>query len=121
MFKLIKNLKNKITGKSKKPTGPKPLAYISIWIRVMAMTATERDTAFSQGFILASRGRPGAELLTGHRLMDVISMVNNCVDIMNGDEKEGKKLAKETWNDHYMYEAEGGFTPALLVYGYEEE
>ena len=121
MFKLIKNLKNKITGKSKKPTGPKPLAYISIWIRVMAMTATERNAAFSTSFELAARGRPGVEILTGQRLMEVISLVNNCVDIMNGDEKEGKKLAKETWNDHYMYEAEDGFTSALLVYGYEEE
>ena len=118
MFKLIKNLKNKITGKSKKPTGPKPLAYISIWIRVMAMTATERATAFSQGFILATRGRPGAELLTGHRLMEVISMVNICIDIMNGDEKEGKKLAKEQMGEYYMYEAEGNFRAKMLL---EEE
>lgn len=119
MFKLLKNLKRKITGKSKKPTGPKPLAYISIWIRVMAMTATERDTAFSQGFILATRGRPGAQLLTGHRLMEVISMVNICIDIMDGDEEEGKKLAEEQMGDYYRYEAEGEFK--LISARLEEE
>ena len=75
----------------------------------MAMTATERDTAFSQGFILATRGRPGAQLLTGHRLMEVISMVNICIDIMDGDEVEGKKLAEEQMGEYYKYEAEGEF------------
>ena len=114
MFKIINKLKNKLTRQNKKPTGPKPLAYMSIWIRVMAMTATERDAAFSQGFTLAVRGAPGAQLLTGHRLMEVISMVNICIDIMNGDEEAGKQLAKEQMEEYYMHEAEGEFRATML-------
>ena len=119
MFKLIKKLKNKLTRKSKKTTGPKPLAYSAIWERVCVMDSAQRDAAFSQGFILATRGRPGAELLTGHRLMETISMVNMCIDVHNGDEEQGIELAREQLGDYYMNEAEGKFN--AYVRALEEE
>ncbi|MAZ97669.1 MAG: hypothetical protein CMP53_09130 [Flavobacteriales bacterium] len=114
MFKIIKKLKNKLTRKQTKKYGPKPLAYSSIWTRVIAMDAAGRDAAFSQGFVLAVRGSPGAQFLTGHRLMEVISMVNICIDVMNGDEAEGLKLAKEQMEDYYMEEAEGKYEAKVL-------
>ena len=119
MFKIIKKLKNKLTRKQTKKSGPKPLAYSSIWTRVIAMDAAGRDAAFSQGFVLAVRGAPGAQLLTGHRLMEVISMVNICIDVMNGDEAEGLKLAKEQMESHYMEDAEDQFK-ALIALQEEE-
>ena len=109
MFKLIKKIKNKLTRKSKKQTAPKPLPYSSIWSRIIVMDTVQRNAAFQQGFSLATRGRPGAELLTGHRLMEVITMVNLCIDVMNGDEDKGLSLAKETFDDHYMDDAEEQF------------
>ena len=120
MFKLIKKLKNKISRKSKKTTGPKPLAYSAIWIRVCAMDNVQRDAAWCEGFTLATRGTPGAQLLTGHRIMETISMVNMCIDIHNGDEEKGLSLAREQLDDYYMNEAEGKFDAYVRVVEEEE-
>lgn len=116
MFKLIKKLKNKLTRKNKnKTTGPKPIAYSAIWIRVCGMDSAQRNAAFSEGFNLATRGRPGAELLTGHRIMETVTMVNMCIDILNGDEEQGLELAREQLDHHYMNEAEEKFDAYVRV------
>ena len=102
----MEQLKNMVTFikslfKQNEETEPQPSTYHYLWNLVIVMDATERSSAFGDGFALATHRRAKAhEVATGQRLMQICNMIQHCVDPLG--EEEGVSLAKEQLAGMYV-------------------
>ena len=84
-------IKSLLTGKQ--TNTPEPRTYSSLWNIVIVMSANERDKAFDEGFALSIVGTEPHVIETGQRLMQIISMIQICVDTLG--EERGIEMAKK--------------------------